>query len=213
MRRGKPAGDCTMGMILDRRTGDHHAMSWLEVMIRSGGVNTPPPLTLRLGRCEADPIGGSTVPEHRTSELPSACVGEDHPGVDVGVGVGDIWSGEGDVDFTPLRGGAPFDKLRAHLGGGWGFHLRNETRPADLAGPALPASATFPRIHDRDIDTTCATARPEGFLAETAPSKLRCSQGRHLGRLTYLDFAAEEIGLCLNDERRGGGSAIGSEEP
>ena len=56
-------------------------------MIGSVCVYAPLPLALRLGGGKPDAVGGSAVPEHRTPQFPSAVVGEDHPGIDLGIGV------------------------------------------------------------------------------------------------------------------------------
>ena len=92
-----------MRMITGRRAGDHGARIGQKVMIRSAGVNPPPPFALRLSGGEADPVGGSAVPEHRSAQLLSALVAEDHPGIDVGVRVGGTRANEGKVNLTPLE--------------------------------------------------------------------------------------------------------------
>src|SRR5512133_3653030 len=91
-----------MRMITGRRAGDHGARVWHEMMIRSARVNPPPPFALRLSGGEADTVGGSAVPEHRSAQLLSALVAEDHPGVDVGVRVGASRANERKVNLTPL---------------------------------------------------------------------------------------------------------------
>jgi hypothetical protein len=72
-------------------------------MIRSGAVDAPLPFTGGLCGSESDAVGITAVPEHRSPQLLPTLMGEDHPGVDVGVRVGGIRTGEGDVNFTPLR--------------------------------------------------------------------------------------------------------------
>ena len=59
-------------------------------MIGSVRVNAPLPFALRLGGGKPDAVRGSAVPERRTPHHPSTVVGEDHPGIDLGVGVGRI---------------------------------------------------------------------------------------------------------------------------
>ena len=92
------------------------------------------------------------------------------------------------------------------------FGTWSEPGPLDFSCPALPASATFYRVDDRSVDPAAATGRPGAPLAECPPGKFGCTEGRNFRNFTYLDFAAEEIGLCLDHERGGGGSTIGTEE-
>src|SRR4029450_11459409 len=102
VRRRETAGERSMRMITGRRAGDNGARIGQKVMIRSAGVNPPAPFAARLSGCEANPVGGSAVPEHRSPQSPSALAAEDPPGVGVGVRVGCTRANEGKVDLTPL---------------------------------------------------------------------------------------------------------------
>lgn len=87
---------------MGRRAGNQDAGSRPEVMIRSVAVNSPPPLPLRLSGREPDSVRRATVPEDWTPQLLSAVVPKDHPGIDVGIGIGAIRTGQNNVNFTPL---------------------------------------------------------------------------------------------------------------
>ena len=96
-----------MRMILDGWAGEQRAGSGRS-RGRLAGVNAPLPLAFGLRRGESDAVGASTVPKDRAPQLASTVVGEDHPGINVGVGVGGTRTNEGDLDLTPLRCGLGF---------------------------------------------------------------------------------------------------------
>jgi hypothetical protein len=130
---------------------------------------------------------------------------EDHPSVDIGEGIGDIWTGKDDVDLMPLCCDLGSDSALAARG--W-----VERGSTELACPVVAASPTLHRVQNRLIAPTTALSGPSGALAEGTPGEFGGTEGGDLSHLAHLDFSPEEIGLSLNDQRGGRGSAVGPEE-
>src|SRR5829696_2251908 len=204
MCSGEATGQRTVRMILGRRTGEHGAPSRSESMDWPIREDAPLPFTLWLGRREPYPVVGSAVPEHWAPKLLSTGMGECDPGIDVGVRVGDVWTVETDVDFTPLR-----RSLLRHSGR---LYAGSEAGTTDLASPTLAVSMTFTRIQGRPIDPTISPVGPSSFPAKQAPGKFRRTESRHFRHLTYFDFPAEKVSLGLDHQRRVGRPAVSPEE-